>query len=468
VPAEVIVGSEAQALTVSNLIDQRPMSAFQVWTVLLCGFVLVLDGFDAQVIGFLTPSIARSTGIPVRTFGPILSASLAGLMVAAMATGPIADRWGRKWPVIISAFSFGIFSLLTARAITFNELLILRFLTGLGLGAAMPNVVALASEYIPRRKLSLFVTLLFIGMPLGSVICGLVSSAMLPTWGWQSVFYVGGIVPLAISVGLIAVLPESVQFLAVRGKDSQRMRKILTRISPELANAQIDFASVSSERTRKGMPVKYLFTDGRAMGTVLLWLPNFMNLLLLYFLRSWLPALLTEAGLSISAGVTATTFLSFGGIVGCLAEGPMMNASGAYVTLLSEFGLSGLFVGALALITRSLPLVSVVAFTLGFLITGAQAGLNALAASFYPTSIRSTGVGWALGVGRIGSIVGPLVAGMLLSNGWKPKDILLAGAVAGIFGWLVILLGNQIKGHVSPYAAELSVERSDRKEEVRV
>ena len=146
----------------------------------------------------------------------------------------------------------------------------------------------------------------------------------------------------------------------------------------------------------------------------------------------------------------------------------MMNASGAYLTLLSEFGLSGLFVGALALITRSLPLVSVVAFTLGFLITGAQAGLNALAASFYPTSIRSTGVGWALGVGRIGSIVGPLVAGMLLSNGWKPKDILLAGAVAGIFGWLVILLGNQIKGHVSPYAAELSVERSDRKEEVRV
>jgi AAHS family 4-hydroxybenzoate transporter-like MFS transporter len=345
-----------------------------------------------------------------------------------------------------------VFSLLTARATTFNQLLILRFLTGLGLGAAMPNVVSLASEYIPRRKLSLLVTLLFIGMPLGSVICGLVSSAMLPSWGWRSVFYVGGIVPLAISLGLIAVLPESVQFLALRGKDSQRVGKILARISPELANAQVDLGSGSRDRSREGMPVKYLFTDGRAIGTILLWLPNFMNLLLLYFLRSWLPALLTEAGMSISAGVTATTFLSFGGIVGCLAEGPLMNAGGAYLTLLAEFGLSGLFVGALALITGSLPLVIAVAFILGVLITGAQAGLNALAASFYPTSIRSTGVGWALGVGRIGSIAGPLVAGMLLTNGWKPKEI---------------LLGNQIKGHTSPYASDPAIERSGAKEEVR-
>ena len=233
------MGSRSQPLTVSNFIDQRPTSGFQIWTVVLCGLVLVLDGFDAQVIGFLTPSIAKSAGIPVHTFGPILSASLVGLMVAAMATGPIADRWGRQWPIVLSALGFGVFSLLTARATTFSQLLILRFLTGLGLGAAMPNVVALASEYVPRRKLSLLVTLLFIGMPLGSVICGLASSAMLPTWGWRSVFYVGGIVPLAISLELIAVLPESVQFLALRGKDSQRVRRILAWISPELANAQV-------------------------------------------------------------------------------------------------------------------------------------------------------------------------------------------------------------------------------------
>ena len=231
----------SQALTVSEIIDRRGMGGFQIWTVVLCGLVLVLDGFDAQVIGFLTPSIAKTTGIPVHTFGPILSASLIGLMVAAMATGPIADRWGRKWVVIVSAFSFGIFSLLTARASSFNALLILRFLTGLGLGAAMPNVVALASEFIPKRMLALWVTLLFIGMPLGSVICGLVSGAMLPRYGWRSVFLVGGVVPLVISLLLMVILPESIQFLALRGKDSQRAGKILRKIAPEIDTSEVNF-----------------------------------------------------------------------------------------------------------------------------------------------------------------------------------------------------------------------------------
>jgi AAHS family 4-hydroxybenzoate transporter-like MFS transporter len=461
------VANGSQALTVSEIIDRGGMGGFQIWTVVLCGLVLVLDGFDAQVIGFLTPSIAKTTHIPVHTFGPILSASLIGLMVAAMATGPIADRWGRKWVVIVSAFSFGIFSLLTARASSFDALLILRFLTGLGLGAAMPNVVALASEYIPKRMLALLVTLLFVGMPLGSVICGLVSGAMLPRYGWRSVFLVGGVVPLVISLLLIVILPESIQFLALNGKDSQRAGKILRKIAPEISASEVNFTFLPQDKRREGVPVKYLFTEGRAIATILLWIPNFMNLLLLYLLRSWLPALLTEAGLSISAGVTATTFLSFGGIVGCLAEGPLMTGCGSYMTLLFEFGLSGLFMGALALITGSLSMVSVVAFALGFLITGAQSGLNALAASFYPTSIRSTGVGWALGVGRVGSIAGPLVAGMLLSIGWKPSQILMAGGAAGILAWISILASRFVRIGASPYSHAVRADRNARKEEAR-
>jgi AAHS family 4-hydroxybenzoate transporter-like MFS transporter len=465
---ETGVASGSRTLTVSEIIDRRGMGGFQIWTVVLCGLVLVLDGFDAQVIGFLTPSIAKTTGIPVNTFGPILSASLVGLMVAAMATGPIADRWGRKWVVIVSAFSFGVFSLLTAQASSFNALLILRFLTGLGLGAAMPNVVALASEFIPKRILPLLVTLLFVGMPLGSVICGLVSSAMLPRFGWRSIFLIGGIVPLAMSLLLVLILPESIQFLVLRGGDSEKAGKILRKIAPELNAPQIDFTSLPQDRRREGVPVKYLFTEGRAIATILLWIPNFMNLLLLYLLRSWLPALLTEAGLSISAGVKATTFLSFGGIVGCLAEGPLMTGCGSYMTLLVEFGLSGLLMGVLALITGSLSMVSVVAFGLGFLITGAQGGLNALAASFYPTSIRSTGVGWALGVGRVGSIAGPLVAGMLLSIGWKPSQILMAGGAAGILAWASILASKRVRAGASPYSHAIRADRDASKEEARV
>src|ERR1039458_6168424 len=178
-PGQAIVESASQTLTVSGLIDQRPLGRFQVWIVALCGLVLVLDGFDAQTITFLAPSFAESNRIPIHSFGPIFSASLVGLMIAAMITGPVADRWGRKWPVVFSTLSFAIFSLFTARASSFNELLLLRFLTGLGLGGAMPNVVALASEYVPRRLLSVVVTVLFTGMPLGGVICGFLSSMLI-------------------------------------------------------------------------------------------------------------------------------------------------------------------------------------------------------------------------------------------------------------------------------------------------
>jgi MFS transporter, AAHS family, 4-hydroxybenzoate transporter len=451
--AEAAVDRGSPACTVSDVIDLRSMSRFQLWTVGLCGFVLVLDGFDAQTIGFLAPSIADTTGIPIRTFGPIFSAGLLGLMIAAMATGPIADCWGRRWPLIFSTFSFGIFALLTARATSFSQLLALRFLTGLGLGGAMPNIVALASEYVPKRLLSVFVAVLFIGMPLGGVLCGTISSWMIPVWGWPSVFYLGGIVPLAMAVLLVMVLPESVQFLVIRGKDIPKVGRILSRISPDLTAAQVDLASVSQDRRREGLPVKYLFIEGRSLGTIFLWIPNFMNLLLLFFINSWLPALLRQSGMSVAASLRATAFLNLGGIVGCLVEGPLLNRYPAARVLFAEFALSGVFIGALALIPGFFPLAIAVIFGLGFMVIGAQAGLNALAARFYPTAIRSTGIGWALGVGRIGSIVGPLLGGLLLSLGWKPREILISGTTSAVCACLVILLASRVQANATAYTS---------------
>ncbi|HXQ27020.1 MAG TPA: MFS transporter [Candidatus Acidoferrales bacterium] len=458
----------SQALTISDVIDQRSMSRFQIWTVVLCGVVLTLDGYDAQTVGFLVPSISQSTGIPVHSFGQILSSSLLGLMLAAMATGPIADRWGRKWPIVISALSFAAFSLLTARATTYNQLLVYRFLTGLGLGGVMPNVVALASEYIPKRLLSAVVTVLFMGMPLGGTICGLLSSAMIRTWGWRWVFYIGGAVPLVIALFLILMLPESVQFLVVRGKDPQKVREILSHIAPQLAAEGVTFRPASRDALRKGVPVKHLFTEGRAAGTILLWIPNFMNLLILYFINGWLPALLKESGMSASAGATATAFISFGGIFACLFEGTLMDLYGAYRILLIEFGFATLFLGALAFVSRSFPLALAVTFATGFLVIGAQSGMNALAAKFYPTSIRSTGVGWALGVGRIGSIVGPLLGGMLLTIGWKPREILLSGALSAVFAWIAIALSKSVRKNATAYTRDDLSKRTPLEEEVRV
>jgi MFS transporter, AAHS family, 4-hydroxybenzoate transporter len=448
--------SVAQKSGVIEIIDGHSLGAFQVWTVVLCGLVLVLDGFDAQIINYTAPSIADTMHLAVSHFGTIFSSSLIGLMIAAMASGPIADRWGRKWPVIISVFSFSVFSLLTAHVTSFRELWALRFITGLGLGGAMPNVVALASEYVPRRLLPIAVPIVFIGMPLGGTTSGLVSAALIPRWGWRSMFYVGGALPLVISILLIALLPESIRFLAVKGRAPGKIRRIMARIAPEVAAADMNL-SAPEDHKHGGVPVKHLFTEGRAVGTVLLWIPYFMNLLLIYFTGSWLPALLRSEGMTIAAASTATAFLSFGGMFACVAEGYFIKWCGAGVVLFAEYVLAGGFLAMLAVLTVSFHTVLLLTFAAGFMIIGAQGGLNALAANFYPTAVRSTGIGWALGVGRIGSIVGPLLGGMFLTMGWKPGGMLLFGTAVAAFACVAIVLSAFSRG-ASAYSREPASE----------
>jgi MFS transporter, AAHS family, 4-hydroxybenzoate transporter len=430
----------AQKSSVIDIIDRHSLGAFQVWTVVLCGLVLVLDGFDAQIINYTAPSISDTMHVAVSHFGTIFSSSLIGLMIAAMASGPIADRWGRKWPVIVSVFSFSAFSLLTAQVTSFHELWVLRFVTGLGLGGAMPNVVALASEYVPHRLVPIVVPIVFVGMPLGGTASGLVSAAMIPKYGWRSMFYVGGALPLLISILLVALLPESIRFLAVKGKAPEAIGRIMARIAPEVRAADLNLLSSPEDKAHGGVPVKHLFTEGRAVGTILLWIPYFMNLLLIYFTGSWLPALLRSEGMTIAAASTATAFLSFGGMFGCVAEGYFIKWRGAGAVLLAEYLLAGGFLALLAVRTVPFQVVLLLTFVAGFMIIGAQGGLNALAANFYPTSVRSTGIGWALGVGRIGSIVGPLLGGMFLMMGWKPSGMLLFGTAVAACACVSILL----------------------------
>ncbi len=418
-----------RAPTVSEIIDQRPMSRFQFWTMALCGLVIVLDGFDTQSIGFLAPSMAETLRVPVKTFGPIFAAALVGLMISSMLSGPIADRWGRKGPIVACTVIFGTFAMLTARCTSFNELLAFRFLTGLGLGGALSNSVALMSEYAPKRLLAVIVSIMFCGMPAGAVLGTQVSAVMLPRWGWQSVFYAGGILPLTLALLLIAILPESVRYLEVSGANQRKISNILARISPELAASPI---SRSQHRDSRGnAPVINLFTEGRAAGTILLWIPFFMNLLMLYFVVFWLPALLRQTGKPVSAGITAIMLFSVGGIAGSFVEGGFMNRWGAFPVLLAEFLCTTLLIASLAF-SASFPLMMTITFVLGFVVQGAQGGLSAIAATFYPISIRSTGIGWCLGIGRIGSIVGPILGGMMLKLDWSPREILLAGSIPAL------------------------------------
>ena len=446
------MATEPRALTVNDLIDERPPSVFQITAIALCALVILFDGFDTQAMGFLVPSIAQDFAIPRASFGPALSAGLFGLMLGAMAAGPIADRWGRKSAIIASVFVFGVLSLLTARAGSLNELVLLRFLTGLGLGGAMPNAVSLASEYAPKRLQPMFVSAIFVGMAGGAVVASIVGGALMPIWGWRSVFVVGGLLPIALALVLLKVLPESLRFLAVIGADRKRMSAIVRRIAPDAADVPLAPPPVSERR--EGLPVKRLFTEGRAGGTVLLWIPFFMNLLILYFILSWLPSLLSDAGMPVSAGITAVATFSIGGIVGTLLQGPLMKTFGLYPPMAAEFVASLALVGLAALIFANFELMIVVTFFLGISVQGAQAGLNVLAAMYYPTAMRSTGVGWALGVGRVGAIVGPLIGGAMLQMQWTPREIFLAGALPACIAAATVILSGRLQGKASPYRGD--------------
>jgi len=458
-----LAGAGTRALTVSEIIDQQPLSRLQTLAIALCGLVLLLDGFDTQCVGFLAPSISENLAIPLKNFGPVFSAGLLGLMVAAIAMGSLADRWGRKRPMILSVLTFAVFALFTARALSLEQLIVYRFLTGLGLGGAMPNVVALTSEYSPKRLQAVFVAMLFSGIPLGALVASAASSAMIPRWGWRSVFYMGGILPVAITLLLMKLLPESVRFLTARGKNSPALSKIMAQIAPGVRPAELDLSlrasesevedeSLSSKPSRPAL--RRLFAEGRAAATILLWTSFFMNLLIMYFIVNWLPGLLQQSGLPASAGVTAILVFSLGGIAGNLGEGRVMNSCGAYATLLAQFAISTVLIGALAFLTRSFDMLLAVTFVLGMAIEGGQGGLNALAASSYPTTIRATGVGWALGVGRVGSIVAPMIAGMFLSMGWSPQRIFLAGMAPALCGALAILASSRRRGQADAFAAE--------------
>ena len=433
--------SDANALTVGEVIDQRPFGRLQVMTVVLCILVAVLDGFDTQAIGFLAPAIARSLALPLPKFGSVFTAGLVGLMIGAITLGPLADRFGRKRMLVLATAGFGACAFATAFANSLPELLIMRFLTGLGLGGAMPNVVALTSEFAPRRLSRVCVTILFCGMPAGAVVGGLVSAALLPHYGWHSIFYVGGALPLVVALAVALWMPESVRYLITLRDGRAYARKTMFRIAPDLAQYNVEF--VSGEVQHAGVPLRHLFTEGRAPRTILLWIPYFMNLLVLYFIISWLPAVMVRTGNSVTVGIQAITAFSLGGVVGSLLQGRLMNRFGPVQVLFAEFVF---YIGfAIMFATQPLGVAGVLLATglAGVAVQGAQAGLNSLAAEIYPTAMRGTGVGCALAVGRIGSILGPIAGSVMLASEWNAQQIFLAGAIPGAIAAIAIVCSGR-------------------------
>jgi AAHS family 4-hydroxybenzoate transporter-like MFS transporter len=319
-----------------------------------------------------------------------------------------------------------------------------RFLTGLGLGGAMPNIIALTSEYSPRHRRATLVTLMFCGFPLGAVLGGLVSAPLIGAYGWPVVFYLGGILPLFLLPFLWGWLPESIRFLVVYDIRSEPPLAILRRIDPTNSYGP-ECRCVLTEEKAEGFSVRQLFAAGRGFATSLLWVVFFSNLLILYFLINWLPALLQQAGLPIERAIIGTVVLNAGGIIGGLILGRLVDRRPPFGILTASYAVAAMLVAAIGAVgAGAVPLLMLTILAAGFFVIGSQYCMNALAANFYPTTLRATGVGWALGVGRIGSIIGPVVGGLMLSLGWSTEQLFAAAAApAAVAALAVFLIGWQ-------------------------
>jgi len=375
--------SIANTVDVTEAIEQAPFGHFQLLILVLCAWIALLDGFDTQAIAYVAPVIAEQWGIAMAGFGPIFGAGLAGLAVGAFVLSPAADRFGRRNVILLSVLLFGIFALVTARATTLNELLTYRFLTGLGLGGAMPNIIALTSEYAPKRMRALLIAVMFCGFPLGSTVGGVVSAPLISSFGWQSVFVLGGILPLLTLVALLIWLPESIRYLVTRGIADERIANLFAKLDPTVPRTGEGRYAVHGPRTT-GFPVTKLFQEGRAPMTALLWVAFFMNLLVMYFLVNWMPPLLKASGLPLNIAILSTAVLNAGGVIGAIILSRFVDRLEPYLVLGCAYFASAIFIAGIAFGSANVLTLMISTFLAGFGVVGAQIGMNALAAAVAP------------------------------------------------------------------------------------
>jgi len=421
---------ESQKVNIATLVDNSRLGLFQWTTFVLCGLCLIMDGFDVQAMGYVAPAVIKEFKIPGAEMGLVFSAALMGVLLGSFLFSMLSDRIGRRPVLIVAALYFAVLTLWTATASSAKELLVIRFIAGFGLGGIMPNAMALAGEYSPARIRVTVMMLVSNFFTVGAAIGGFIAAGLIPRYGWRSVFIFGGIVPLVISVLMIFLLPESLQFMVLRGKSKDKVLKWLRRINAPLPSGNVEF--VTQEENRKGVPVVNLFREGRGLGTVMLWIINFMNLLNLYFLGSWLPTVVKDAGYTTAIAVLVGTAVQVGGSLGTIPNGWLIDRYGFRKVLTIVFGVATLSIAMIGQPSLPLSMLFFASFMAGWCVPGGQPGVNSLAALYYPTYLRSTWIGASLGFGRIGAIVGPVAAGALLGNGWAHRELFLAAAVPAL------------------------------------
>lgn len=439
------ISTRSSVVNVTDLVDNQKLGGF-FWNIMAwCLLVSLGDGYDYTAMAFAAPAVIKDMQIERGAMGWVFGAGIVGIMLGSIVFGYIGDRLGRKRAIVIGCLYFGVLTFLTMFVRSLDGLLWMRFIAGIGIGGAVPNAIALINEYSPRRYRATMVTVMFVGFLLGTGGGGYVAAGLVPSFGWQSVFFIGGVVPFLTGIACIFALPESIRFLTSQNRDHAQIVALAPRLQPGLVvDGDTKFVLTEEPRPQR-FNFRLLFSDDRRIATPLLWILYIANSLALFFLSSWMPVLLEGAGLPAGHAALAGSLFSIGGILGSLAIMRFTDRYGAIaVALLPLIGVP--VVGALGTPGMAEVLLLAAVFVAGSCTAGAQSGIHSVAGIFYPVSYRANGVGWALSVAKVGSIAGPVIGGVLLSAHLPLRQLFLIAATplvvafasCALLGWVYL------------------------------
>lgn len=424
----------ARPTDIGALIDGAAFGPLQVTVFTLSILCMTFEGYDTYAVSYIGPRLLTLWHLSTATLGVIFTAGTVGSALGYLAIGPLADRIGRRLPVILGTAAFGTASILSTSAAGSTSFILWRTVVGLALGAVLPNIVAIAAEVTPARRRSLVIVVLYSGFAIGSALAGLIAGRLMPAFGWGAVLWVGGAVPLALSQAMWRWLPESPRFITLRDPHDPRLPGLLARLTGDWALPGARF-TLRGEYLRR-QPIRDLFADGRALSTLMIWLVLTMDVTTIGALVFWIPTLLHTAGQSAAQGINFSVVLLLGGIVGAFLIGWCMDRFGTYRILIPAHLCATLFIVTFALLVKSSPVV--VAFLIGLTLNGGTSGTQGLLARLYPTALRTTGVGWASAVSRLIGIAQPLLLGVMLAARWTPTTTLLACSAPAVISMLAL------------------------------
>lgn len=420
-------------IDVQQIIDHSRFNSFHLTVLLWCFVIIVFDVYDLVIFGVVLPVLMEKWNLTPVEAGALGSYALFGMMFGALFLGPISDKIGRKKAIIICMLLFSLFTLLVTFSKTPAFFGICRFIAGLGIGGLMPNAVALTTEYAPKKMRALLTTLMFSGYGVGGMLAAGLGIWLVPNFGWESVFYVGAL-PLLFIPFIHRFMPESPEFL-VQSNKKQELTKVLKKVEPTINLSEAD--QLVMPEKGKGVSLLQLFKNGRAVSTIMFWTCFFLCLLMVYGLNSWLPKLMTKAGYPLGSSISFLLVLNLGAMIGAILGGWLGDRFHLRRVIFFYFTVAAISLFLLGFKGSTLSLYLLIAVA-GATIIGTQILLYAYVAQFYPTEIRSTGIGWASGVGRIGGILGPILGGTLLSLELPLQANFLAFAIPGALAAIAI------------------------------